>query len=146
MHKLKQWFNDFVMLPLVDMHDEDALKRFAISMSIAFPVIFMALLPWLFNAIIPKWPAALSLVLMFFYFLAPRFLYYPYVVWMLIASVVGFINTRIILALAYYCLIVPIGLFMQRRKGLQYKHHVDGKSAWVLRDKQATKENLKEPF
>jgi len=146
MKKIKLWFSQSMMLPLVSKNDYEGLKTFAINMSIAFPVIFMLLLPWLFNGNMPHWPALLSIVLMLLYFLKPALLYYPYVIWMIIASVLGFINTRIILALAYYCLIVPIGLFMQWRKGLQYKQYSRHESAWQKREVNPTKENLKEPF
>ena len=146
MKQLKQWFIYNVMLALVNKQDTEALKSFAISMSIAFPVIFMVLLPWIFNGEVPLWPALLCMLLMLLHFLRPSLLYYPYVMWMLIASVLGYINTRIILALAYYCLIVPIGLFMQWRKGLQYKQLSSTESAWQKRENIPTKQNLKEPF
>lgn len=147
--KLKIWFTTTVLLPFASKNDIEALKSFAVTMAIAFPVVFMLILPWLFNLGIPNWPLYIAIALTGLYIFKPSLLYYPYVVWMLIASVFGYINTRIILALAYYILIVPIGLIMQLRKGLQYKHKKQVKkqvSNWVMRDKAPKKENLKEPF
>ena len=146
MKQVKQWFTQNVLLALANKQDTEALKSFAISMSIAFPVIFMLLLPWIFDGKIPLWPALLSMLLMILHVLKPSLLYYPYIMWMLIASVLGYINTRIILALAYYCLIVPIGLFMQWRNGLQYKQPPGTESAWQKRENIPTKQNLKDPF
>ena len=143
---LNTWFRQSVLLPLVSKDDADALQTFAITMSIAFVVIFMGLLPWLLTAAIPLWPAILSMLLMLLYFCKPSFLYYPYITWMVVASVLGFINTRLILALAYYLLIVPIGIIMQWRNGLQYKPYKLSESSWVGRNTTPTKENLKEPF
>ena len=147
--KSKHWFTSSVLLPLASKQDTEALKNFAVTMAIAFPVVFMLVLPWLFSLGIPNWPLYIAMVLTGLYIFKPSLLYYPYVVWMFIASVFGFINTRIILALAYYLLIVPIGLVMQWRKGLQYKHKKQVKkneSAWVVRENAPKKENLKEPF
>lgn len=150
MIKLQQWFKNEVLLPFAERHDVHALKSFALTMAVAFPVVFMLLLPWLFHGslrgVVPIWPALLSFILMALYLFKPLFLYYPYVLWMIIASVLGWLNTRIILALAYYLLIVPIGLFMQWRKGLQYKNKMPLESAWIPREQKPNKQNLKEPF
>jgi hypothetical protein len=146
MSKLSNGLRHNIMLPLVSKHDTDALKSFALTMSIVFPVVFMLLLPWVLSAAVPIWPVYLSIGLSALYIFAASLLYYPYLLWMIIASVLGFINTRLILALAYYLLIVPTGLFMQWRKGLQYKQLESSQSAWVKREKIPNKDNLKDPF
>lgn len=150
MNKIRLWLKSDVLLPFAERQDTHALKNFALTMSIAFPVVFMLVLPWFFAGTLigtmPIWPALLSFGLMCLYLFKPSLLYYPYVLWMILASVLGWLNTRIILALAYYLLIVPIGLFMQWRKGLQYQHKMPTGSAWILRQKKPNKQNLKEPF
>jgi hypothetical protein len=62
------------------------------------------------------WPSALSPL---------------YIVWMKIGAVVGWINTRLILLLLFYCLILPIGLVMRvfgkdamRKKGGQASYRI----------------------
>jgi len=143
---INKWFFSSVMLPLAERGDQNALSSFAITMAIAFPVVFMLVLPYVFSTHIPNWPIYMSLGLTFLYFFAPKILYYPYLVWMVIASILGFINTRIILAIAYYLLIVPTGLVMQWRKGLEYKHQIHDPSVWSKREQSPTKKNLKDPF
>jgi len=134
------------MLPLATRDDTEALKSFALGFSIAVSIIFIGLLPWLFSSKVPLWPAYIAIGLGVLYLFAPRLLYYPYVVWMTIASFLGFFNTYLVLALAYYLLIVPIGLVMQWLKGLQYTHKSSADSTWIPREKAPQKENLKEPF
>lgn len=146
MKSVNEWFFTRVLLPLANKNDLETLQSFAVTMAIAFPIIFMLLLPWVFSASVPIWPIFLSAGLTSLYFFAPRLLYYPYIVWMIIASILGYINTRIILAIAYYLLIVPIGLFMQWRNGLEYKHHIKTNSVWIIRTQLPEKKNLKEPF
>jgi hypothetical protein len=138
------------MLKLANREDIPALKEFARSMMWAFPLIFMGLLPWLFDAAVPWWPVALSGVLMVLYVLYPPGLYYPYRVWMAIASVLGWINTRLVLGMAFYCLLMPMGLFMRSIGKLQYttKHDspANGKSYWIKRTDKLDKDNLENPF
>ncbi len=132
MIKLKQWYQQQVMLPI--KRDPESLKSFALTMAIAFPAVFMLILPWLFSAPIPIWPLYISIILCAFQIFMPLVLFYPYLAWMHFASIVGFINTRIILALAFFLMIMPIGLFMRMRGRLQYKTVSSEQSAWQKRD------------
>lgn len=135
-----------IMLPLASKQDIDVLQNFATSMAVALPAIFMGLLPWLFNRHIPLWPAFLALILMLLYIFKPSWLYRPYWLWMVVASILGWLNTTIILAFAYYLLIVPTGLVMRTLNKLQYRSFEPQQSTWIKRDKPPTKANLKEPF
>jgi len=140
------------MLKRLTKQDIAPLKEFARTMIWAFPVIFMLALPWIFDAAIPWWPAAISLSLILMYSLYPPALYYPYVVWGWISGVLGWINTRIILGLVFYGLILPIGLVLRLLGKLQY--HADrplkkdpaAQSAWIKRDTPLNKNDLENPF
>ena len=135
------------MITLLSRHDHPGLKAFSVTMMWIFPLIFMLFLPWLFNAAIPWWPAALSTVLAVLYFGYPAGLYVPYRGWMAIAVVLGWINTRLILALAFYVMILPIGLLLKLFNKLQYQRKPKmNASYWVNSDHPNSKENLKEPF
>jgi len=138
------------MIKIVKKHQIIELKRFALTAMWVFPAVFMVLLPWLFERQIPWWPAVLSLIMAILYFIYPKWLYYPYRVWMTIAIVLGWVNTRIILGLAFYGLILPIGLLLRLFGKLQYK---DGRtdpnqtaSFYIDVVDNKTKENLKDPF
>lgn len=135
------------MLILVSKNDTEELKAFALTMIWAFPAVFMGLLPWLFNGAIHWWPAVISAVLLVLYFVYPSGIYYPYRIWMAIAGVLGWVNTRLILGFAFYLLIFPIGLFMRSIGKLQYKSQKDGSNSfWIAREQTLTKDNLKDPF
>ena len=138
-----------IMLPLAKKDDISSLKSFAVTMAIAFPVVFSAILPWLFSAIIPVWPFAVSIVFSLLYIAAPHLLYYPYVIWMVFASILGWLNTKVLLGIIFYLLITPIGLIMKAFGKLQYKHRVHADSNWITRDdeaRQKQKKRLEEPF
>ena len=139
------------MLKLAKKDDVYALKEFARNMIWAFPLVFMLILPWWFNAAVHWWPAAVSGMLLILYFVAPLALYYPYRIWMAVASVLGWINTRIILGLVFYLLILPIGILMRSLGKLQYKTGSRSKgiavvSHWIIDKPKTDKNNLEKPF
>ena len=139
------------MLKLAKKDDVNALKEFARTMICMLPLVFMLILPWWFNSAIHWWPAAASGVLGLLYFVYPLALYYPYRVWMAVASVLGWVNTRIILGLVFYLLILPIGIVMRSLGKLQYKTGSSSKgtssvSHWIIDKRKINKNNLEKPF
>lgn len=137
------------MITLVAKTDEIALKAFARTMSWAFPAVFMLILPWIFDHGIPYWPLGVTVLMLVLHLVYPKGIYYPYRVWMAIAGVLGWINTRIVLGFAFYCLILPIGLIMRSVGKLQYKskrHIGQNDSFWIKRDTTPDKDGLENPF
>jgi hypothetical protein len=140
------------MLKLAKKDDVHALKEFARTMIWMLPLVFMLILPWWFNGAVHWWPAAVSGVLVLFYFIYPLALYYPYRIWMAIATVLAWVNTRIILGLAFYLLILPTGLVMRSLGKLQYKTGLtrpkEGASVshWIKNKQKVDKNNLEKPF
>ncbi|MBF7072688.1 hypothetical protein ISG33_04655 [Glaciecola sp. MH2013] len=138
-----------IMLPLASKQDIPALRSFAVVMSSAFPIVFMLLLPWLFNHSMPWWPLAVPLILMLLHLFLPQALYFLYLAWMILASILGWFNTQLLLAIIYYGLITPIGLVMRALGKLQYKKRLQTGSSWVIRehnDYSKDKKRLEEPF
>jgi hypothetical protein len=135
------------MLTLINKNDYRALRDFSVTMMWIFPLVFMLLLPWIFEHSIPWWPAALSALLGGLYLFYPKGLYVPYRIWMAIASVLGWVNTRIVLALAFYVLITPIGLLLRLFSKLQYQSRPKASSSfWQKSDQTKSKDTLKNPF
>ena len=87
------------------------LKGFAFTVGGVFAVI--ALLPLVFGGAIRLWAAAPAIVLPALGALAPRTLVWPYRAWMKLGEMLGWINTRILLAAIYYAVVTPIGLVMR---------------------------------
>lgn len=136
----------------LDKNNIPELKKFAITMSWAFPVVFSLLLPWLFGFPWQLWPLVISTVLLALYVLKPTLLYYPYRFWMTVGGVLGWINTRIILGVSFYLLIAPIGMVMRAFGKLQYRHGYKSKksknsaSSYVKPDAKSNKHSLENPF
>ncbi|GAC14304.1 SxtJ family membrane protein [Aliiglaciecola lipolytica] len=135
------------MLKLLKRKDIHGLREFSVTMMWVFPLVFMLFLPWVFERSIPWWPAAFSGCLAILYFVYPKGLYFPYRGWMAIAGVLGWVNTRLILGLAFFALILPIGLVLRLFGKLQYQTKPDkNKSFWQKSHDGKTAKNLEEPF
>lgn len=61
----------------------------------------------------PRWPWAVGLVISAWAAVHPASLYLLHRPWMVFADVAGWVNTRIILVLLFYVLILPIGFIMR---------------------------------
>ncbi|MHB8811417.1 MAG: SxtJ family membrane protein [Desulfobulbaceae bacterium] len=72
--------------------------------------VFGLALPLLFAHDFPRWPWIVGSVLIAWALAAPATLMPVYRVWMTIGMVLGWINTRIIMTVMFYLIIVPVGL------------------------------------
>jgi hypothetical protein len=75
-------------------------------------ILFGLLLPWLFSYSIPTWPWIISFLLIGCALVRPLWLRPIYKAWMKIGHILGWVNTRIILGVMYYLIILPIGMIM----------------------------------
>lgn len=96
----------------IEIPDKKGLRDFGLITGGLFIALFGLLFPWLFNVNTPVWPFNLAGVLWILALLIPNVLKPIYTVWMSFALVLGWINTRIILALVFYIVITPTGLIM----------------------------------
>lgn len=128
--------------------DTHGLRRFALHMSVALPLIFMLLLPLIFGFRVHWWPLVLSALLLALRQWYARGLRPIYRLWMRLARIIGKINTFLILVIVYFVLITPLGAVLRVLKKLQYQHAMRSKapSLWVERDDVPTNENLRKPY
>ncbi len=88
------------------------LKQFGLLVGGVFSVI--GLWPFIFRSESPRlWALVLGGVLILLGGIAPQSLRQVHAGWMKIGHVLGAINTKIILGLIYYLLIVPMGIMMR---------------------------------
>lgn len=145
---LKAWWAKH-QLPLCDKDNKRGLSVFCWQFSGFICIVFMGLFPWIFDGAVPYWPLYLSA-----YLLLMRTIYLPavypvYISWMVIASVLAYTNTKIILLLLYVCLVIPMGLFSQLTKRLTYQKRPkasDG-SYYIARNREDMRKNhMQDPF
>jgi hypothetical protein len=91
------------------------LRRFGLMMGIFIGAVFGLLFPWLWNLKFVWWPWAAGGLFILWALIAPATLAPVYHGWMIFGGIMGWINTRIILALLFYLLFFPLGRIMRLR-------------------------------
>lgn len=124
-----------------------ALRDFGLIMAVMLIVMFGVVLPWLFSFETPYWPFIASLLFAAVALLKPMLLAPVNRLWLKISIVLGWINTRLIMGIMYFFLIVPMGLVMRLlgKDPLSNKILKDAKTYRVI-SKARNKEHLEKPF
>ena len=109
--------------------------------------LFGLLLPWLLELKFPVWPWLIAIVLWCCALVYPRSLSPVYRGWMAIGNVLGWINTRIILGLVFYIVIMPTGLVMRLfgKDPMARKISHEEKS-YRIQSKKPDKQQVERPF
>lgn len=114
------------------------LKHFGLTVGGIFIVLGALFL--IFNNYNLAWLGVIGLILLVFGFFQPNLLFYPYIVWMGLAILVGFIISEIILIILFYLLILPIGLLSRLFRGNFLNKKFDqGISTYWVKYKQENK-------
>lgn len=91
--------------------DSKTLKNFGITMAVALLII--ALLMFYKKGGFPVILAVFSGVFFLFAFIAPQSLKTIFMIWMKLAGILSWVNTRLILIILFYLVLTPISLLMR---------------------------------
>lgn len=116
--------------------DKGSLRKFGITMGIAFLVITLIIFMKHKSVMLPV--AAVSAVFFISAFIAPGSLRHIYILWMKLALVLSWVNTRLILFVIFYLVFAPIGLAMKLFVADPLDRKIDRKkdSYWGAREKK----------
>ena len=89
------------------------LRQFGLLFGAVLVLLFGLLLPFFVGYSFPLWPWVVALLFTVLALLAPTALTPFYRGWMRFGLIAGFINTRIIMFVLYFALVVPTGLVMK---------------------------------
>jgi len=89
--------------------DRAGLRKFGLSTGAIVAGLFGAALPWLFGRAFPLWPWIVFAVLALLALAAPAALGPVYRLWMKIGNALGWVNTRILLGLLFFVVVLPVG-------------------------------------
>ena len=89
------------------------LRRFGLVTGAIVTLLFGLLLPWLFERPIPLWPLAVGGALWIGAVIIPAALSPVRASWVAIGNVLGWVNTRLLLGLIFYLIILPSGLVLR---------------------------------
>lgn len=100
-------------MPEIPQLNKKELREFGLLTGTIVAVLFGLLLPWLRSHPVPLWAWIIAGVLWVLAALVPMVLQPVYQVWMRIGLVLGWVNTRIILGIIFFALIMPMGTIMR---------------------------------
>ena len=118
-----------------NMHDAKELKRFGVTLFIAF-IVLGGILIWR-KAESGFIILGIALPLGILGIVKPTFLGPIYWAWMKMAGILGFITTHLILTLMYYLVFTPIGLLLKIVGKAAFKEKFDPHAGtyWVRKDR-----------
>ena len=122
------------------------LRKFGLVTAIFLIIFFDGLIPWIWDITPPAWPIIAAAVLSFFALVRPLWLNPFYRVWMRLANVLGWINTRIILSLIFFLVVLPTGLIMRLSRDPMRRKWDKAVTSYRIESKQPKTENLKRPY
>ena len=98
---------------MTQMPERTELRNFALIVAGMVVLFFGALVPWLWSWRFPAWPWYVAGSLVAWGLAAPLSLRLPHRLWMALGHGLGWVNTRLLLAIIFYLLITPMGLIMR---------------------------------
>ena len=124
-----------------------ALRDFGLIMAGMLILMFGIVFPWLFSFSTPYWPFIAAFVFAVVALLKPMLLAPVNRVWLKLSNVLGWINTRLIMGLMFFVLIVPMGLVLRLlgKDPLSNELFKDAESYRVI-SKVRSKKHLEKPF
>jgi hypothetical protein len=119
--------------------DRQSLKKFGITMGIAFLAISLLIFIKHRHSILPT--SIISAIFFIFAFTMPNILKPIYVIWMRLAFILSWINTRIILFIVFYLIISPLGLLMRLFGADLLERKIDKQkdTYWIKKEKKEFK-------
>lgn len=123
------------------------LRDFGLIMAGMLILMFALVLPWLFSYSMPYWPFIAAFGFAVAALVKPLLLGPVNRVWLKISDVLGWVNTRLVMGIIFFLLIVPIGLIMRlfTKDPLNNEWSEDSKSYRII-TKVRDKDHLEKPF
>ena len=137
-----------MMMTNIPRLDKKGLRKFGLTTGVIIVVLFALFFPWVFDATnMPLWPWVLASLLWLPALFLPNVLRPVYTAWMKIGHWLGWVNTRIILAVLFYLMILPMGLIMRLfGKDPMARKHDKSATSYRIKSISEAKDRLEKPF
>jgi len=124
-----------------DVVERAELRKFGYVMAGFFGLVVGALLPWWWSLKWAYWPWLVAALFLVLAILWPSALGGVHRVWMRLARVLEWINTRIVLGVVFFLVFTPLGFVMRMLGRDTLKKAWDRRAVTYRTDRQARKEN-----
>jgi len=127
--------------------DARGLRKFGLVTAGMIAGLFGAFFPWWLNAASPGWPWWTSAVLSLWALIAPASLRVVYRVWMRLGLLLNRLTTPVIMGLAFFVVVTPMGLIMRGvgRDPLARRFEAGAKTYRIMSGK-GPKHDMERPF
>lgn len=123
------------------------LRKFGFIFGGILVGLFGLLLPYLKHHTPHQWPFYIGLPVALLAALMPAWLRPLYTVWMKFGEVVGFINTRIIMGILFFCVMTPLGWLMRLfGKDLLRQKLSPEQPSYRVPSQHYSKEHMEKPY
>ena len=127
--------------------DTVQLRKFGLIMAGMIALFFGFLLPWLRHFAPPLWIWGLAAAFAVAGLLLPRSLAPVHAGWMRVGAVLGWINSRIILGIVFYVIILPVGMLIRLGGRDPMARRLDrGLPTYRKASHRSPREQLERPF
>jgi hypothetical protein len=135
-----------MMVTGLPLPDRPALRKFGLMMGALVALLFGLLIPWAFSRPWPVWPWPLCGAFVAAALAAPRALGPVYRGWMKFGAVAGYVNTRLILGLAFFGMIFPLGVLRRLLGDDPMRRKPTGGSTYRIHSAKHPSKDLERPF
>jgi len=123
------------------------LRNFGLVTAGLVAGVFGLALPWLRHQEFHRWPWVLSGALILPALVWPPALRYVHWLWVRIGLVLGWINSRIILTILFFVVILPLGLLMRALGHDPVARKLDPQApTYRVSSRKRTRESMERPF
>jgi len=123
------------------------LRHFGLLAGLLTAVLLGALIPWLRGHSWPAWPWAVGAALIGCGAICPLTLKYPFAIWNAAGKFLGWLNTRLVLAVLFYGVVTPMGLVMRMMGRDPMARKFDpGAQSYRTLSRRNSIQNLEKPF
>lgn len=131
----------------IETLDAAGYRKFGLVSSAIMVVLFGLAIPWLFSFNFPRWPWIFAGVLVGWALLLPTTLKPVYIGWMKFGNMMNWINTRILLGIVFYGLILPMGLVLRVfGKDPMKRQLSDSITSYRVESQKEAKDNVEHPY
>ena len=91
----------------------EKLREFGYLIGFGFPLIIGLILPLLTGHNFRFWTLYISVISLIFAIFKPNLLFYPYKFWMKFGNILGWINSKFILGIVFFVVLLPTAIIMR---------------------------------
>lgn len=122
-------------------------RKFGLTTGAIVVLLFGVAIPWVFSRGYPAWPWVIGGILGGCALLAPASLRPVYAGWMKFGQIMNWVNTRLILGIVFFGVLLPVGLLMRLfGRDPMHRRRDSEASTYRVKSENQSIDNVERPF